>query len=205
VRQRILERTGPVPIRNKLGSFELHGYLVAAGPQVEMHLALAHGELTGVIPTRINSACLTSEIFHDDRCDCAWQLEEALRRFVRIGRGLLLYSPAQEGRGIGLMRKLQSYLLMDSGLTTSEAFAALGEPVDCRDYGAAIAILQDLKVSRVSLLSNNPWKAKALEEAGIEVASVDMLIGDHNPSWHAYLRSKADAFGHTIDLERLRL
>jgi 3,4-dihydroxy 2-butanone 4-phosphate synthase / GTP cyclohydrolase II len=200
MRQRIIDRTGPVPIRNKYGSFNLHGYLIAAGPRIDIHLALVHGDLSGVTPTRINSACLTSEIFHDDRCDCAWQLEEALRRFACLGSGLLLYHPTQEGRGIGLMRKLESYLLMDSGLTTSEAFDALGEPADCRNYGAAVAILEDLGVSKVNLLSNNPQKVKALLDAGIEVTSVDTIIGDHNPSWHAYLQSKADAFGHTISL-----
>jgi GTP cyclohydrolase II len=149
---------------------------------------------------RINSACLTSEVFGDDRCDCAWQLEETLRRIVAEGSGVVLYHQNQEGRGIGLFRKIQSYRLMSEGLTTNEAFAALGEPTDARTYAAAASILDLLGVRRVRLISNNPTKARALREAGLEIVEVAEVVGAHNPAWRSYLLSKAQDFGHTITL-----
>lgn len=199
---RIVERSGPVAMHSTLGAFEAEAFIVADGREVETHLAVMHGSLTGAVPTRINSACLTSEVFGDDRCDCAWQLEEAMRRIVVLGAGIILYHPNQEGRGIGLFRKLQSYRLMgEEGLSTNQAFAALGEPPDARTYGPAVAILQALHVDRVRLLSNNPKKALALQEAGIEVEAIDGVIGAHNPAWHAYLLSKATDFGHRISIQ----
>jgi len=199
---RIVERSGPVDMHSVLGAFTVEAFIIADGREVETHLAVMHGELTGAVPTRINSACLTSEVFGDDRCDCAWQLEEAMRRIVVLGAGVVLYHPNQEGRGIGLFRKLQSYRLMgESGLSTHQAFAALGEAPDSRTYGPSVAILRALKIDRVRLLSNNPEKMLALQESGIEVDAVDGVIGSHNPTWHEYLQSKADDFGHRISIK----
>jgi GTP cyclohydrolase II len=200
MKTRILGRAGPVVSENKYGTFSMYCYIVAEGSRMEEHLALVYGTLSGTVPIRINSACLTSEVFHDNRCDCAWQLDEALRRFVEYGQGVLLYHVGQEGRGIGLFRKIESYRLMDDGLSTSEAFESLGEPQDARIYGASVAILQDLDVKCVKLLSNNPSKVSALVRAGIEVESVDEIVGSHNLQWHRYLQSKVDSFGHTINL-----
>jgi len=196
---RIIEKTLPVPIHNDIGSFTLIGYLVSEGRHVETHLALIYGDPHGSVPVRINSACLTSEVFHDDRCDCAWQLDEALRRFTALGQGVLFYHPNHEGRGIGILRKIESYNLMTlEGMTTSEAFAALGEPQDSRNYQVAVELLRDLGISKVRLLSNNPEKAVALEEAKVQVESIEEIVGVHNPKWHHYLRSKAVAFNHKI-------
>ena len=197
---RILERTGPIRLRNEIGEFTLEAFIVAEGRAIDTHLTLTYGQLGDTVPVRINSACLTSEVFGDDRCDCAWQLEETLRRIVDAGSGVILYHPNQEGRGIGLFRKIQSYQLMSEGLTTNEAFAALGEPTDARTYGPAASILLELGIRRVRLISNNPEKANALHDAGIEVVEVDDVIGSHNPQWRGYLLSKAQDFGHTISL-----
>lgn len=187
-----------VTMSNSIGEFRLIAYNIAEGALVSTHLAVVHGELAATMPVRINSACLTSEALLDDRCDCAWQLHEALRSFVRRGRGVLLYHPDHEGRGIGLFRKVESYGLMATGLTTRQAFAALGEPADARSFDPALCMLSDLGITGVSLLSNNPDKAAALRRGGVAVLSSEELVGHHNPRWRAYLASKAADFGHRI-------
>lgn len=198
MRARIVEKSMTVAMTNAIGEFQVIAYNIAEGAHVATHLAVLHGDLAPTMPVRINSACLTSEALLDDRCDCAWQLHEALRSFVRRGRGLLLYHPDHEGRGIGLFRKVESYGLMATGLTTRQAFDALGEPADARSFEPALCILGDLGVTGVSLLSNNPDKASALRRGGIHVRSSEQLVGRHNPRWHAYLASKATDFGHQI-------
>ncbi|TMR20738.1 GTP cyclohydrolase II RibA [Nonomuraea turkmeniaca] len=197
---RILEVSQPVQVTNALGEFALTAYLIAEGQRVDTHLALTHGNLTAPVPMRINSACLTSEVLQDNRCDCAWQMWESLKRFVSRGQGILTYHPAHEGRGAGLFQKIQSYALMDrDGLTTAAAFTALGEPPDSRDYSAATAILVALGIDEVELLSNNPNKIESLVMAGIRVTASERVIGRHNPAWRRYLNSKAEAFGHLIE------
>lgn len=198
MRARLLEKTAPVALTNEIGEFRVIAYNIAEGPRVATHLAVIHGQVAPAMPVRINSACLTSEALLDDRCDCAWQLHEALRSFVRRGTGVLLYHPDHEGRGIGLFRKVESYGLMTQGLTTCQAFLALGEPADARSFEPALIILADLGITSVSLLSNNPAKADALREGGIDVRSTEELVAHHNPGWHDYLASKAIEFGHRI-------
>lgn len=198
---RILEVSADVPLSNQLGKFAMRGYLIAEGRHVDTHIAVIHGTPTGVVPVRINSACMTSEVFEDGRCDCAWQMWEALRRFVERGQGVMTYHPTHEGRGVGLFQKLQSYALMDKlGLTTADAFATLGETSDARDYEAAVAILSDLHIEQVELISNNPAKEQALLAGNIEIVARDRIVGAHNPRWHEYLSSKALSFGHAIEL-----
>ncbi|MCC2033218.1 GTP cyclohydrolase II [Microbacterium sp. BWT-G7] len=192
-----------MPMHSALGDFSAEAFVVADGREIDTHLVVTHGELVDPVPTRINSACVTSEVFGDDRCDCAWQLEEALRRIIEFGSGVIIYHPNQEGRGIGLFRKLQSYQLMSRGMSTNEAFSALGEPADARSYGAAVTILKALGIDRVRLLSNNPVKMQALEDGGISVQDVDGVVGSHNPAWHEYLTSKALDFGHRISIPRV--
>jgi 3,4-dihydroxy-2-butanone 4-phosphate synthase/GTP cyclohydrolase II len=164
-------------------------------------LAMVLGDLTEGAPlVRIHSQCLTGEVLGSLRCDCGEQLEIALRSIAREGRGLLIYEH-QEGRGIGLMAKLQAYELQDHGLDTVEANQALGFSVDDRDYELPIAILRDLGIGRVRLLSNNPDKARALADAGIEV--VRRIPCEAMPNRHsaAYLRVKKDKMGHALSLD----
>lgn len=206
LRARIVDLSGPVPFQNSLGEFWMRAYLIAVGRHVDTHLAIVHGSVSadaapGPVPVRVNSACLTSEAFGDERCDCAWQMWEALARFVQRGKGVLTYHPDQEGRGAGLFQKVRSYALMHEGaLSTADAFVALGELPDQRDYSAAAAILRALYVGEVELLTNNPDKAASLSRMGIDVRAQDSIVGTHNGQWHAYLRSKATAFGHHIVL-----
>jgi len=167
--------------------------------RVETALAIVLGDLAAdAAPLlRIHAECLTGEMFRSLRCDCSDQLDIAMREIAREGRGLVIYEH-QEGRGIGLMAKLQAYALQDVGLDTVDANRALGFPVDCRDFGLPIAILHELGIHRVRLISNNPDKLHALSEAGIEVA--ERVACEVTPTPHSfrYLRTKKQRLGHAL-------
>jgi 3,4-dihydroxy-2-butanone 4-phosphate synthase/GTP cyclohydrolase II len=166
----------------------------------ETAIVMTLGDLTEGTPLlRIHSQCFTSEVLGSLRCDCNDQLDIAMRAIAEEGRGLLIYEH-QEGRGIGLMAKLQAYALQDAGLDTVDANDALGFRADCRDFSLPAAILHELRVSRVRLLSNNPLKSHALEDAGIEV--VERLPCEAAPTPHslAYLRAKKTRMGHALNL-----
>src|SRR6059036_1867011 len=168
--------------------------------RVETALALVLGDVTKGVPlVRIHSQCLTGEMLGSLRCDCGDQFEMAMRAIAEEGRGLLIYEH-QEGRGIGLMAKLQAYALQDAGLDTVDANLALGFPADGRDFSLPAAILHELGVTRVRLLSNNPDKALALSGAGIEV--VDRVPCEVVPTPHSidYLRTKKERLGHALNL-----
>jgi 3,4-dihydroxy 2-butanone 4-phosphate synthase/GTP cyclohydrolase II len=165
---------------------------------VETALAIVLGDLTHGAPLlRIHSQCLTGEMFRSLRCDCADQLDLAMHEIAIEGRGLVIYEH-QEGRGIGLMPKLRAYGLQDEGLDTVDANCALGLEVDPRDFSLPAAILQDLGIRRVRLLSNNPRKSRALEQSGIEV--IEQVSCETPPTPHSfgYLRTKRDRLGHTL-------
>jgi 3,4-dihydroxy-2-butanone 4-phosphate synthase/GTP cyclohydrolase II len=169
----------------------------------ETAIALVLGDLTGDPPlVRIHSQCITGEALGSLRCDCRAQLDLALRALAAEGRGLVIYEH-QEGRGIGLWAKLRAYELQDGGLDTVEANRALGLPADCRDFGLAAAILRELGVARVRLLSNNPRKARALIDAGIDVVSRTACEAAPNRFSLPYLRAKRDKMGHALRLPRL--
>src|SRR5690349_9820898 len=156
----------------KWGVFQALGFerVISNGTRhIETALALILGDLTEGPPLlRIHSQCFTGEVLGSLRCDCKDQLEMAMQMIAEEGCGLVIYEH-QEGRGIGLMAKLQAYALQDAGLDTVEANHALGFKADCRDFSLPTAILRDLGVKRVRLLSNNPRKASALAKSGIEV------------------------------------
>src|SRR6201987_5915017 len=151
--------------------------------RVETALALVLGDPTEGAPlVRIHSQCFTGEVLGSLRCDCNEQLEIAMRAIAAEGRGLVIYEH-QEGRGIGLMAKLRAYELQDAGLDTVEANHALGFRADCRDFSLPAAILHDLGIGRVRLLSNNPRKARALVDAGIRVVAqipCEAVPNDHS-------------------------
>ena len=184
----------------KSGLFQLVGFERDLPGKIETALALTMGDLTQGAPLlRIHSQCFTGEILGSLRCDCRDQLESAIETIAAEGCGLVIYEH-QEGRGIGLMAKLQAYALQDKGLDTVEANHALGFDADCRDFGLPIAILHDLKISRVRLLSNNPKKQQALVQAGIEVTA--RISCETTPNIHAlsYLRTKKEKMGHALRL-----
>jgi len=163
------------------------------------HVALSMGDLSSdVAPLlRLHSECLTGDALHSLRCDCGFQLEAALSMIAAEQRGVLLYL-RQEGRGIGLVNKLRAYVLQDQGLDTVEANEQLGFGADQRNYGEAIALLIKLGVSKVRLMTNNPRKVKALEDAGITVTErIPMKFGA-NPHNHRYLSVKSNKLGHWL-------
>jgi GTP cyclohydrolase II len=168
--------------------------------RLETALAIGLGDASQGAPlVRIHSQCFTGEALGSLRCDCGEQLELALRAIAAEGRGLVVYEH-QEGRGIGLMAKLRAYALQDAGLDTIEANRALGFDADPRDFGLPVAILRELGVRQVRLLSNNPRKAQAVRNAGIEV--VAEIPCEASPTEHslAYLRAKKERMGHTLSL-----
>src|SRR3954449_10866785 len=187
----------------KWGMFEAIGFErdVSNGTRrVETALAIVMGDLTEGIPLlRIHSQCFTGEVLGSLRCDCHDQLEMAMQAIAREGRGLVIYE-YQEGRGIGLTAKLEAYALQDAGLDTVEANHALGFQADYRDFGLPAAILHQLGISRVRLLSNNPRKSLALAEAGVDVTA--LIPCEASPNLHSlpYLRTKKARMGHALTL-----
>ena len=168
--------------------------------KVKSALAIVLGDLTAPAPLlRIHSQCFTGEALGSLRCDCRDQLEIAMAAIADEGRGLVIYE-YQEGRGIGLTAKLQTYALQDAGFDTIDANRALGFGADQRDFSLPVAILRELGVNRVRLLSNNPRKACALREGGIDV--VAQVPCEAQPTEHslAYLRTKKERMGHALGL-----
>jgi GTP cyclohydrolase II len=162
----------------------------------EEAIALVMGDIHSGAPlVRIHSQCLTGDVFHSMRCDCRQQLELALTMIRELGCGILIYEE-QEGRGIGLMAKLQAYALQDQGLDTVEANVKLGYEVDCRGYHMPVEVLKALGVRRLRLLSNNPEKVDAVQAAGIEVVERVPAHVEAYESTEKYLRTKREKMGH---------
>ncbi|HXF15295.1 MAG TPA: GTP cyclohydrolase II [Terriglobales bacterium] len=180
------------------GKFRIYGFRLepVANGKPEEAVALVMGDVHASPPlVRIHSQCLTGDVFGSLRCDCRQQLEMALTMIAGEGAGILLYEQ-QEGRGIGLMPKLQAYELQDSGLDTVEANEKLGFKADHREFALPAEMLKALGVKRVRLLSNNPDKVSALERSGIQV--VERVPCEVAPSAHTadYLRTKKEKMGH---------
>lgn len=180
------------------GHFRIYGFRreVARTGKPEEAVALVMGDIHSRPPlVRIHSQCLTGDVFASLRCDCRQQLELALSSIAAEAAGILIYEQ-QEGRGIGLMPKLQAYELQDSGLDTVEANERLGFKADHREFGLPAEILKSLGVHSVRLLSNNPDKVAALERAGVKVT--ERVPCEVLPTAHAedYLRTKREKLGH---------
>lgn len=169
----------------------------ALGIAHEEHVAMVFGEVggTGVL-TRVHSSCFTGEVLGSERCDCRAQLDQALARIAAEGRGVLVYL-VQEGRGIGLGNKVRAYQLQDEGHDTVDANLALGFDADHRSYDLAAAILRDLGVSSVRLMTNNPNKTAGLEAAGVKVDAQQAHWVESSEHSAAYLAVKKAKLGHT--------
>jgi GTP cyclohydrolase II len=180
------------------GHFRIYGFRLepVQNGKPEEAVALVMGDVHTAPPlVRVHSQCLTGDVFGSLRCDCRQQLEMALAMVAEEGAGILIYEQ-QEGRGIGLMPKLQAYELQDSGLDTVEANEKLGFKADHREFALPAEILKALGVRSVRLLSNNPDKVAALENAGVTVA--ERVPCEVDPSTHAeeYLKTKREKLGH---------
>ena len=179
------------------GTFTMHGFEdTETGKE---HVALSMGDIADGKPVlaRAHSECLTGDALFSMRCDCGYQLEEALRAVAEAGRCVVLYL-RQEGRGIGLLNKIRAYHLQDQGADTVEANERLGFGADMRDYSMCRPMLEHLGVKGIRLMTNNPRKVKALSEAGARVVERVALEVGRNPHNDGYLNTKASKLGHMM-------
>ena len=180
--------------------FDMHGFEEVESGQE--HVVLTLGDVSDGEPVlaRTHSECLTGDALFSMRCDCGFQLEQALQSIALERRGALLYL-RQEGRGIGLINKLKAYKLQEQGYDTVEANEKLGFKPDQRDYGVGAQMLRDLNISKIRLLTNNPTKRKGLMGYGLEIVEnlpIEIESNKHN-KW--YLQTKKDKMGHNLKLD----
>jgi 3,4-dihydroxy 2-butanone 4-phosphate synthase / GTP cyclohydrolase II len=197
--ERQVERIAEARLPTDYGVYRAVGY--QATYDAAEHVALVYGDLGDGddVLVRVHSECLTGDVFGSLRCDCGPQLQAALQQVAAEGRGVVLYIRGHEGRGIGLMHKLQAYQLQDAGRDTVDANLELGLPADARDYGTGAQILADLGIKTMRLLTNNPAKRAGLEGYGLSVLGRVPLPVRPHPENVRYLRTKRDRMGHLLD------
>lgn len=193
----MVEQVSEAKLPTKYGDFEAYGYQNKITR--EHHIALTMGDVKDGKPVlaRVHSECLTGDVFGSKRCDCGEQLDEAMQKIAKEGRGILLYM-RQEGRGIGLLNKLKAYHLQDEGMDTVEANHALGFPADMRDYGIGAEILADLGAKQLRLMTNNPKKISGISGFGLKVVERIPLMINHNEVNQFYLETKVKKMGHIL-------
>lgn len=177
--------------------FDMHGFEeLESGRE---HIVLSLGDVCDGEPVlaRTHSECLTGDALFSMRCDCGYQLEQALQSIADAGRGVLLYL-RQEGRGIGLLNKIKAYNLQDQGADTVEANELLGFPADLRDYSICHDMLKHMGIKALRLMTNNPRKVQAMKDCGVEVVERLPIEVGRNPHNDAYLSTKASKLGHWL-------
>jgi GTP cyclohydrolase II len=187
----------------RFGEFRIHGFVETESQQE--HVALSYGEWAEgeTVPLRVHSECLTGDALFSTRCDCGFQLEKALQNIVDSGKGIILYL-RQEGRGIGLLNKVKAYQLQDQGMDTVEANEHLGFDADLRNYDICKYMLDELHISHISLMTNNPKKVAALTELGINIVErkpIDHGVTEDNKG---YLKTKTEKLGHHFNTDKLK-
>ncbi len=196
--ERFVERTAVTHLPTDFGDFDAYGYRnTVDGTE---HIALVKGDIRGPgdVLVRVHSECLTGDVFGSRRCDCGPQLHESMRRIEEAGRGAVVYVRGHEGRGIGLLAKLEAYRLQDGGLDTVDANLEQGLPIDAREYSVAGQILADLGIETLRVLSNNPDKVRALSGYGPEVTGRVRIETAPSHDNIRYLRTKRDRMGHDL-------
>ena len=197
-RELSVERVSVARLPTSYGEFQIGGY--RSTDSDEEFVVLFKGKLEAAVPTlvRIHSQCLTGDVFGSTKCDCGPQLRAAMKMIEQEGRGAIVYQ-LQEGRGIGIINKIRAYALQDEGADTIEANERLGLAVDSREYRQCAEILFDLGLCRVRLMSNNPLKLRALEDAGFQV--VERVAHEVEPAGDSvhYMRTKKEKMGHLLD------
>ena len=194
-----VERVAEAKLPTEWGDFLIAGYRSKTSD--EDFVVLYKGELRPDLATlvRIHSQCLTGDVFGSSKCDCGAQLHRTLEMIQEEGRGAIVYQQ-QEGRGIGILNKIRAYALQDAGADTVEANERLDLPVDARDYRQCAEVLFDLGLCKVKVISNNPGKLRALEEAGLEIVErVSIEVESSEPAAR-YLQTKKDKMGHLLEL-----
>ncbi len=196
--ERQVSRRAQTRLPNAFGLWQAFGYRHEIDGTE--HVALVLGDVVGGtdVLTRLHSECLTGDVFGSLRCDCGAQLEAAMAAIAAEGRGVVLYLRGHEGRGVGLLSKLQAYELQDAGADTVDANLELGLPADAREYSAGAQMLADLGVSSVRLLTNNPAKVSGLTGCGVDVTARIPLTAAVTPYNLRYLTTKRDKLGHQI-------
>ena len=199
--EKLVERVASARVPLRYGEFTAVGY--ASSYDEREHVAFVFGDVGDGedVLVRVHSECLTGDVFGSLRCDCGPQLDAALAAVARQGRGVVLYIRGHEGRGIGLLHKLQAYQLQDAGSDTLDANLQLGLPADARDYGTGAQILVDLGIHSMRLLSNNPAKRAGLEGYGLRITGREPLPVHANPENLRYLETKRDRMGHELDID----
>jgi GTP cyclohydrolase II len=194
-----LQKVAEADFPSQFGAFRIHGFEGSNDGVREEAAVLTMGSLIDGPPplVRIHSQCLTGDVFHSLRCDCRAQLEIALEMIAAEGRGAVIYE-LQEGRGIGLMNKLRAYELQDQGADTVEANERLGFDSDLRSYLLPGEILRHFGLKAIRLLSNNPDKVAAMENAGVHVTERVPCLADVLATREAYLRTKKEKMGHFL-------
>lgn len=193
-----VEKVAIANLPTQIGDFKIAGYRSLTSN--EEFVVLFKGKMKADEPTlvRIHSQCLTGDVFGSIKCDCGLQLEKAMQLIENEGRGAIVYQQ-QEGRGIGIINKIRAYALQDNGADTVEANEKLGFAIDARNYQQCAEILFDLGLCKVRVMSNNPDKIKALEDAGLQVIErVPIEVETKEPAAH-YLKIKKEKMGHLID------
>ncbi len=195
--EKLVERCVETTLPTEHGNFKMYAY--ESKIDGVCHVALILGKVDGTVPelVRVQSECLTGDVFGSKRCDCNAQLHTAIEAIKENGSGILLYM-RQEGRGIGLLNKMKAYNLQDKGMDTVEANEALGFPADLRDYGIGAQILVDLGVKQIRLLTNNPRKIVGLEGYGLTVVERVALKVPHSEVNAGYLKTKKEKLGHLL-------
>jgi GTP cyclohydrolase II len=189
----VAESKLPMP----MGTFTMVGFEeVETGKE---HVALVYGDVSGDEPVlaRIHSECLTGDALFSLRCDCGFQLQEALNRIAQEGRGIILYL-RQEGRGIGLLNKIKAYNLQDQGADTVEANERLGFDADLREYSMCLPMLQHFGIKKLRLMTNNPRKVAAMQSYGLEISAREPIQVGKNSHNEGYLATKAGKLGHMM-------
>ena len=195
-----IERVAVADLPTQFGDFKIAGYRSLNSR--EEYVVLYKGEMQRDIPTlvRIHSQCLTGDVFGSTKCDCGPQLHRTLELIEKEGRGAIVYQQ-QEGRGIGILNKIRAYALQDQGADTVEANEQLGLAVDLREYKQCAEVLFDLGLCKVRVLSNNPLKLRALEDAGLKIVERVSLQIDPPEEAEKYLRTKKEKLGHLLDFK----
>lgn len=193
--ERLVHREADVRLPTEFGEFRLVGY--RNDVDAREHVALVYGDVADAeeVLVRMHSKCLTGDTFHSIRCDCRWQLHEAMRLVVEAGKGVIVYLD-QEGRGIGLLNKLKAYALQDAGADTVEANERLGFAPDLRNYGIGAQILLDLGVRSIRPITNNPRKLVGLEGYGIRLGERVPIVSPPTAENAGYLETKRTKLGH---------
>ncbi|MCC6758889.1 MAG: GTP cyclohydrolase II, partial [Candidatus Omnitrophica bacterium] len=195
--EKLIERVVETRLPTDFGEFTMVGY--QSRVDGTMHIAMVMGKVDGSVPelVRVQSECLTGDVFKSQRCDCSAQLNASLKAIADNGSGVLMYM-RQEGRGIGLLNKLKAYNLQDKGMDTVEANEALGFSADLRDYGIGAQMLVDLGVKQIRLLTNNPRKIVGLEGYGLTVVERIPMKVEQTAHNKGYLKTKKEKLGHLI-------